>query len=50
MQVAKLTFIAVAALAVLTTPAFAKSGKPQKENAEDSSPPCSSYQLGPDGN
>jgi hypothetical protein len=50
MQLAKPIFIALAALALLATPAFAKSAKSHKEVSEDTSPPCSSYQLGPDGN
>jgi hypothetical protein len=50
MQAAKPTFIAFVALALLAAPAFAKSAKAQKEEIEDASPPCSSYQLGPDGN
>lgn len=50
MQVAKPILIALAALALLATPALSKNAKAQKEETEDASPPCSSYQLGPDGN
>ena len=50
MEMAKPTLIALAALALLATPALAKNAKAQKEEPEDTSPPCSSYQLGPDGN
>jgi hypothetical protein len=50
MRMAKPTLIALAALALLATPVFAKNTKAQKAESEDSSPPCSSYQLGPDGN
>ena len=49
MRMAKPTFIALATLAVLATPALAKNTKAQKAESEDTSPPCSSYQLGPDG-
>jgi len=50
MRVAKPTFIALAALALLATPVLAKNTKAQKAESDDTSPPCSSYQLGPDGN
>lgn len=52
MRMAKPTFIAFMTLAVVTTPVFAKNTKAQKsaDTEEDSSPTCSSYQLGPDGN
>jgi len=50
MRMAKPTFIALAALALLATPVFAKNTKAPKAEGEDASPPCSSYQLGPDGN
>ena len=51
MRVTRTTLIALAALAVLATPALAKNTKTQKtETEEDGSPPCTSYQLGPDGN
>jgi hypothetical protein len=50
MRMAKPTFIALAALALLATPVLAKNTKAQKTVSEDTSPPCSSYQLGPDGN
>ena len=51
MQMAKPTFIALTALALLATPVLAKNTKAQKaETEEDASPTCSSYQLGPDGN
>jgi hypothetical protein len=51
MRMAKPTFIALAALAVLAMPAFAKNSKAQKADTEDDAPrTCSSYQLGPDGN
>lgn len=50
MRVARTTLIALAALAVLATPAFAKNTKAQQaDTEEDASPPCTSYQLGPDG-
>lgn len=52
MRIAKPAFIALAALALLATPVLAKSTKAQKADteAEDTPPPCFSYQLGPDGN
>jgi hypothetical protein len=50
MRLAKPIFIALASLALFATPLFAKNAKGQKADAEDTSPPCSSYQLGPDGN
>jgi hypothetical protein len=50
MRMAKATFIALAALALLATPVLAKNTKAQKAEGEDAAPPCSSYQLGPDGN
>lgn len=50
MQTAKSMVIALAALALLATPVFAKNTKTQKAETEDTSPSCSSYQLGPDGN
>ena len=50
MRMAKPIFIALAALALLATPVLAKNVKAQKTESEDTSPPCSSYQLGPDGN
>ena len=50
MRMAKATFIALAALALLATPVLAKNTKAQKAENDDASPPCSSYQLGPDGN
>ena len=50
MRIAKPTFIALAALALLATPVLAKNTKAQKAESDDTSPPCSSYQLGPDGN
>lgn len=51
MPMAKPTFIALAALAALATPAFAGNTKPQKAETEGvSSSSCHSYQLGPDGN
>jgi hypothetical protein len=51
MRAAKAPLIALAALAVLAAPVFAKNTKAQKgESEEDASPPCFSYQLGPDGN
>jgi len=51
MRAAKASLIALAALAVLAAPVFAKNTKAQKgESEEDASPPCFSYQLGPDGN
>ena len=51
MQFARVTFIALAALAVLATPVLAKNTKAQKiEAEEDATPTCSSYQLGADGN
>jgi hypothetical protein len=50
MRMAKPTFIALAALALLATPVLAKNTKAPKAESEDTSPPCSSYQLGPDGN
>jgi hypothetical protein len=50
MRMAKPTFIALAALALHATPVLAKNTKAQKAESDDTSPPCSSYQLGPDGN
>jgi hypothetical protein len=51
MQFARATVIALTAVAVLATPAVAKNTKAQKaETEEATSPTCSSYQLGPDGN
>ena len=51
MRMAKPTFIAVMALAVLATPVFARNTKAKAaDTEEDASPTCSSYQLGPDGN
>jgi hypothetical protein len=50
MRVAKAPLIALVALAVLATPVFAKNTKAKGEPEEDASPPCFSYQLGPDGN
>ena len=50
MRMAKPTFIALAALALLATPVLAKNTKAQKAESDDTSPPCSSFQLGPDGN
>jgi hypothetical protein len=51
MRVAKASLVALAALAVLAAPVFAKNTKaPKGESEEDASPPCFSYQLGPDGN
>jgi hypothetical protein len=50
MRMAKATFIALAALALLATPVLAKNTKAQKAESDHTSPPCSSYQLGPDGN
>ena len=50
MRTAKPTFIALAALTLLATPVLAKNTKAPKAESEDASPPCSSYQLGPDGN
>jgi hypothetical protein len=46
---AKPTFIALTALAVFATPAFARNTKAPKAEPEDAQPPCSSYQLAPDG-
>ncbi len=47
MRSAKPAFIALAALALLATPVLAKSTKAQKADteAEDTPPPCFSYQL-----
>ncbi len=52
MRLAKPTFIALAALALLATPVVAKNTKAQKAEIEsqDAPPPCFSYQLGSDGN
>jgi hypothetical protein len=50
MQMTKSTIITLIALASFATPVFAKNTKAQKAETEDSSPTCSSYQLGPDGN
>jgi hypothetical protein len=47
MRMARPTFIALAVLTLLATPVLAKNTKAE---SEDTSPPCSSYQLGPDGN
>ena len=50
MRMARPTFIALAALTLLATPVLAKNTKAPKAESEDTSPPCSSYQVGPDGN
>jgi hypothetical protein len=52
MRMAKPTFIALTALAVLATPVLARNTKAQKaaDAEENTSPTCSSYQLGADGN
>lgn len=52
MRKAKPVYIVLAALALLATPAIAKSTKAQKADTEteDTPPPCYSYQLSPDGN
>ena len=50
MRLAKPTFIALAALALLATPAFAKNTRAQKTETEDTSSSCHSYRLGQDGN
>jgi hypothetical protein len=52
MRLAKSILIALTALAVLASPAFAKNTKatPKADVEEDASPACFSYQLGPDGN
>ena len=49
MRLAK-PFIALAAFALLTTPLSANNTKAQKAESEDTPQPCTSYQLGPDGN
>ena len=52
MPMARPTFIALTALALVATPALAKNTKAQKAETEsaDTAQPCSSYRLGPDGN
>lgn len=50
MPIAKPTFITLTALAMLVTPALAKDTKVPKAESDDAKPPCTSYQLGPDGN
>jgi len=50
MRMARPAFIALTALAISAAPALARNAKAQKAESEDGSPPCSSYQLGPDGN
>ncbi len=50
MRMAKPIFIALASLTLATTPVFAKNPKAQKADAEETSPACSSAQLGADGN
>lgn len=50
MQMAKSSFVALAALALLAVPALGKNTKAQEPETEDASPSCHSYQLGPDGN
>jgi hypothetical protein len=50
MQMAKATFITLAALALLATSALAKDTKAQKTETEDASASCHSYRLGADGN
>lgn len=50
MRMAKPPLIALTALALLAAPALAKNTKAQKAESEDTSPPCFSYRLGPDGN
>jgi hypothetical protein len=50
---ARPTFIALTALALVATPALAKNTKAQKaetESQDATAPPCFSYQLGQDGN
>ena len=49
MRLAKPTFIALGALALLATPAFAKNTRAQKTETEDTSSSCHSYRLGQDG-
>ena len=49
MQMAKSTFIALTALALLATPLFAGNTTVEKSEAQDTPPPCYSYQLGRDG-
>ena len=53
MPMARPTFIALTALALVATPALAKNTKAQKvevESQDATTPPCFSYQLGADGN
>ena len=52
MPMARPTFIALTALALVATPALAKNTKAQKTEIEsqEATPPCFSYRLGPDGN
>ena len=53
MPMARPTFIALTALALVATPALAKNTKAPKaevESQEATTPSCFSYQLGPDGN
>lgn len=53
MPMARPTFIALTALALVATPALAKNTKAQKaevESQDATTTPCFSYQLGQDGN
>jgi hypothetical protein len=52
MRISELAVIGLAAIALAITPALAASTKVQKSDAEteQTTSPCSSYQLGADGN
>ena len=50
MQMAKPFLITLASLTLIATPVFAKNAKAPKADAEETSPTCSSAQLGADGN
>jgi hypothetical protein len=50
MRLARSTFIALAILAALATPAPGKNAKAQKQSEETAAPNCHAYQLAPDGN
>ena len=50
MRLARSTFIALAILAVLASPAPGKNAKAQKQSEETAAPTCHAYQLAGDGN
>ena len=50
MRMAKPILIALASLTLLATPVLAKNAKAPKADVEETTPTCSSAQLGADGN